>query len=152
MTAEDEPHAVKYTITRLLASREHSLHELALKLRQRNFDAELVQEWLDKFSNADLQSELRFAEMLARSRVNKGSGELRLINEFKQHKIPQDIVKCVLEDLSPDWFELALQALIKKNAGQGIYSAKEQQKYYRFLQQRGFSAEQIHYAIQSLNE
>ncbi|WP_340677291.1 regulatory protein RecX [Paraglaciecola sp.] len=152
MTVEDEQLVIKHTITRLLAMREQSLHELALKLRQRNFNGELVQEWLNKFSCADLQSELRFAEMLARSRINKGLGELRLKNEFNQHNISQDIVKRVLQDLSPDWFELALQALNKKNARQGINSAKEQQKYYRFLQQRGFSAEQIHYAIQSLKD
>ena len=152
MAAEDEQLEIKYTITRLLAMREQSLHELARKLRQRNFNADLVQEWLEKFSGADLQSELRFAEMLARSRVNKGVGELSLRSQFKQHNISQDIVTRVLQDLAADWFELALQALTKKTAGQGINSAKEQQKYYRFLQQRGFSAEQIHYAIQSLKE
>ncbi|KXI27958.1 regulatory protein RecX [Paraglaciecola hydrolytica] len=152
MTTEDEQQVIKYTITRLLANREHSLHELSLKLRQRNFNHDLVQEWLEKFSQADIQSELRYAEMLARSRINKGSGELGLIKEFKQHKISQEIITRVLKDLEPDWFELALQALAKKNVGRGINDAKEQQKYYRFLLQRGFSAEQIHYAIQSLKD
>ena len=152
MTAHDERQTIKYTITRLLARREQSLHELTLKLKQRSFNDELVQEWLEKFSNADLQSELRFAEMLARSRINKGAGELSLRNEFKQHKIPQDIVDFVLQELAPDWFELAIDALNKKLAGAQINSAKEQQKYYRFLLQRGFSAEQIRYAIQSLKE
>lgn len=150
MTAYDERKVIKYTITRLLASREQSLHELSIKLRQRNFNEELVQDWLEKFSNADVQSELRFAEMLARSRINKGVGELSLRNELKQHKIPPDMVNHVLQDLAPDWFELAEQTLIKKTAGRGINNPKEQQKYYRFLMQRGFSSEQIHYAIQSL--
>jgi regulatory protein len=150
MTAYDEQQVIKYTITRLLASREQSLHELSSKLRQRNFNEELVQDWLQKFSSADVQSELRFAEMLARSRINKGVGELRLRNELKQHKIPQHMVESVLQELAPDWFELALGTLNKKIAGGKINNVKEQQKYYRFLLQRGFSSEQIHYAIQSL--
>jgi len=152
MTAYDEQQVIKYTITRLLASREQSLHELSIKLKQRNFNEELVQDWLQKFSSADLQSELRFAEMLARSRINKGVGELSLKNELKQHKIPHEMVERVLHELAPDWFELALHALNKKISGGKISSAKEQQKHYRFLLQRGFSSEQIHYAIQSLKE
>lgn len=148
----DEQQVIKYTITRLLANREHSLHELKFKLRQRNFNEELVQQWLEKFSAADLQSDYRFAEMLVRSRINKGVGETSLINELKQHRVTQEHINAVLAELAPDWFELAEQALHKKTAGRVISSPKEQQKYYRFLQQRGFSAEQIRYAIQSLKE
>lgn len=148
----DEQQVIKYTITRLLASREHSLYELAVKLKQRNFDSALVQHWLEKFSAAELQSDYRFAEMLARSRINKGVGELSLINELKQHQLSHEIIHQVLGHLAPDWFELACQALIKKTSGQPPHDLKTQQKYYRFLQQRGFSAEQIRYAIQSLKE
>ena len=148
----DEQQLIKYTITRLLASREHSVHELEIKLKQRNFDHELVQQWLEKFSAADIQSDYRFAEMLARSRINKGAGELSLINELKQHRLTHEIISQVLANLAPDWFELAHRALVKKSSGKPPGDLNTQQKYYRFLQQRGFSAEQIRYAIQSLKE
>ena len=148
----DEQQVLKYTITRLLASREHSLYELEVKLRQRNFEPDAVQQWLEKFCAADLQSDYRFAEMLARSRINKGVGEFSLINELKQHRLAQEIINQVLRELAPDWFEIAQQALMKKTGGKPPHDLKTQQKYHRFLLQRGFSAEQIRYAIQSLKE
>lgn len=48
--AENEVKIIKYTITRLLAGREHSKHELLKKLLQRYFERHLCFEWIDKFN------------------------------------------------------------------------------------------------------
>lgn len=152
MNTENDQQVIKYTITRLLASREHSRYELAQKLAQRNFNSQLIQDWIEKFAAADIQSDQRFVEMLCRSRVNKGVGELSLRNECRLHKIDADLLNRVLASMQVDWFELAERTLHKKLSGKTIDDARQQQKYYRFMLQRGFSAEQIHYAIQSVKE
>tara|TARA_R110002167_G_scaffold1441_16_gene6898 strand:+ start:9862 stop:10320 length:459 start_codon:yes stop_codon:yes gene_type:complete len=138
---------IKYTITRLLARREHSRHELVGKLKLRNYDTELCEQWLNKFAQSDIQSDERYAEMLARSKVNKGAGELSIRNEFRLHHIDDDIVNRVLTQLDMDWFEHAVLVLEKKKGHAQLSEPKVYQKYYRFMLQRGFSAEQIHYAM-----
>lgn len=152
MIAEKEDQVIKYTITRLLARREQSRYELYNKLRQQNYSNELIQTWLEKFAQADIQSDQRFAEMLLRSRFNKGYGELRLRQEYKLHQIESSIVAQTLDESGVDWFELAKNVLLKKFKQLKIVEPKQQQKYYRFLQQRGFLGEQIHYAIQSFKD
>jgi regulatory protein len=147
MNENEEYKEIKYTITRLLARREHSCHELALKLKLREFDTELVAYWLKKFAESDIQSDQRFAEMLVRSKINKGAGELGVKNEFRIHCIDEDIVKTVLEHLEIDWFEQAVNVLAKKIGNTQLDEPKVYQKYYRFMLQRGFTAEQIHYAM-----
>lgn len=141
---------IKYTITRLLARREHSRHELMVKLKLRDCNTESVCEWLNKFAESGIQSDERFAEMLARSKVNKGAGELSIRNEFRLHGISDEIVKRVLHSLQVDWFEHAATVLAKKKGQADLDDAKTYQKYYRFMLQRGFSAEQIHYAMGTL--
>lgn len=147
MNTNDDYQEIKYTITRLLARREHSRHELINKLKQRDFDGELVLQWLIKFAESDIQSDERFAEMLARSKVNKGMGELRVKNEIKLHRIDSGIAHRVLSALEVDWFEHAVTVLTKKKGQSKLSEPKVYQKYYRFMLQRGFSAEQIHYAM-----
>ena len=54
-----------------------------------------------------------------------------------------------MNELSIDWFELAVQVFEKKYAGKLIAYSKGQQKQQRFLYFRGFTHDQIHYAIES---
>lgn len=69
--AEKDIKIIKYTITRLLAGREDSTHELLKKPLQRDFERHLCLEWIDKFNQHNLQSNERFAEPLIRGRTNK---------------------------------------------------------------------------------
>ncbi|MGS2720458.1 regulatory protein RecX [Paraglaciecola aestuariivivens] len=146
---EKDTKIIKSTLTRLLAAREHSKHELLTKLLERNFDYDLSIEWIEKFNQHNLQSEQRFAEALIRGRVNKGIGELRVLNELKQHKIPPEVINLAFEEEPVDWFELAIQVHAKKYKNQPIIDHLTRQKRQRFLYSRGFSQEQIHYALNS---
>jgi regulatory protein len=147
--ADKDVKIIKYTITRLLAGREHSKHELLKKLLLRDFDRNLSLEWIDKFSQHNLQSNERFAEALIRGRSNKGIGESRIRNELKEHQISEEIVKAAMLELNIDWFELALNVFDKKYSSKPAKDYKDQQKQQRFLYYRGFTHEQIRYAIDS---
>ena len=54
--AENDVKIIKYTISRLLAGREHSKHELLKKFLQRDFERHLCLEWVDKFCQHNQQS------------------------------------------------------------------------------------------------
>jgi regulatory protein len=145
---DNESKIINYAITRYLAAREHSRHELLNKLLRKEHDAQLSQQQIDKFSQADIQSDQRFAESLVRGRVNKGIGEQHIRSELKEHYIEQELVSQAFEVQDEDWFELALKVYIKKYGDTLAVSWQEQQKRSRFLQYRGFSYEQIHYVNQ----
>jgi SOS response regulatory protein OraA/RecX len=66
--AENEVKIIKYSITMLLAGREHSKHELLKKLLIAYFEGHLCIECIDKFNQNNLQSNVRFTESLIRGR------------------------------------------------------------------------------------
>ena len=143
---------INYTITRYLAAREHSRHELLRKLLLKEYDQALSLQQLDKFSAANIQSEARFAESLVRGRINKGFGEQYIRSQLTEHRIEPGIISQAIEncitELQIDWYELACQVLAKKYREVPAKNWQEQQKRNRFLQYRGFDHEQIRYAKQ----
>jgi regulatory protein len=145
---DNESKIINYAITRYLAAREHSRYELLIKLLRKEHDAQLSQQQINKFSLANIQSDRRFAESLIRGRINKGIGEQRIRSELKEHNIEQEQVSHAFVEQDQDWFELVLQVYTKKYGDKPAASWQEQQKRNRFLQYRGFSYEQIHYANQ----
>lgn len=150
--SENNIKTIKHTITRLLAGREHSKKELLKKLLVREFEYELSVLWIEKFSEDNLQSEERFTESFIRGRTNKGIGEVRIRNELKDHEIPIELIKQVMKELDTDWFELAVKVFHKRFTGQVSKEWKDQQKQQRFMLYRGFTHEQIKYALQSKDE
>ena len=57
-----------------LARREHSRLELYQKLKQRQFEPDVINSELNKLLDEGLQSDERFAEAFLRSRIDKGKG------------------------------------------------------------------------------
>ena len=144
---DNEVKIINNAITRLLASREHSRQELLNKLINKGFDANLCRQQIEKFSNENIQSDNRFTEVFVRSKAQKGFGESRIRMELREHDIDGAAVSEAIQELEIDWFELAVQVLNKKFGSQSVGDWKEQQKRQRFLQYRGFTGEQIKYAM-----
>jgi SOS response regulatory protein OraA/RecX len=107
--AENEVKIIKYTITRFLAGREYSKHELLKKLMLPDFKHHLCTEWIDNFNQNNLQSNEMFTESLNHGRSNKGIGESRISNGLKEHHISAEVVAAVMGELIIDWFELAVK-------------------------------------------
>jgi regulatory protein len=143
--AENELKIINNAIGRYLAGREHSKFELLRKLLSKEYDAELCHQQINKFTEANLQSDARFAESFVRGRVNKGIGEQRIRAELKEHNISSDTIKQAIVEQNIDWFELVSTVYQKKYGKTPASDWKEQQKRSRFLQYRGFDLEQIRY-------
>ncbi|MEE9446496.1 MAG: regulatory protein RecX, partial [Arenicellales bacterium] len=70
-----------------LARREHSEFELRQKLARRMDDVDLLEDVIEALYRDDLLSDERFAQMLCRSRFNRGIGPVRLKHELNQHQV-----------------------------------------------------------------
>lgn len=134
-------------ITRMLARREHSKEEIYLKLAQKGFERPAFIEVVEEFATADVQSDLRYAEMRIRACAAKGQGTVRIIRELEQHHISGTIIDTAMAEADIDWFELASRVKVKKFGDAIETDFKGKQKQMQFLNYRGFTQEQIQYAV-----
>ena len=135
---------VRKSMMGLLARREHSRQELFQKTQIKGFDPELINDNIDDFIEHDWQSDIRYAAMLLRSRILKCHGPIKIKMELKNKGVSGDIIDQCLQT-KEDWNELALTALSRKFSAPSR-DIIESNKQYRFLQQRGFSTDQIKWA------
>ena len=142
---------INNTITSLLARREHSRKELLNKLSSKGLATQLCIEQLDKFTQQNIQSDRRFAEMLIRSKAHKGYGPNRIRMELSEYGVDSATAKDAFDELAIDWFELAEKVILKKYADQAPSDWKALQKRQRFMQYRGFDSEQTKHALQIMS-
>jgi regulatory protein len=130
----------------LLSRREHSRHELFQKLIIRTSSETYLLQLLDQLVQLGYQSDLRFTESFLRSRINRGLGQMRIERELKEKGIEQDLIEqCLQTDI--DWFELAYESGLRKFQTLNLNDYKERQKAFRYLAYRGFSMEQMQFAV-----
>lgn len=146
----DSPTALQKAVA-FLARREHSRHELRNKLGQRDFEAAEIEQALEELYENGLQSDERFAEAFVQSRIARGYGLMRIIAELRQRGIEENIAARVIDDVMSEaeanWFDLAYTCYVKKYGTTQPADYNESGKRLRFLQQRGFSAEQCQQAL-----
>ncbi len=130
---------------RLLSRREHSCKELKQKLQARSFDACLVDEVLASLQAENLLSDDRFAESYVRSKMHKGIGPVRLKQELREHQVDDELIQRYLRE--QQWQQLAIEVRQKRFGAVLPQSFEERAKQMRFLQYRGFNAEQINSAM-----
>ena len=93
----------------------------------------------------NLLSDDRFVEAYVRSKMHKGIGPLRLQRELREHQIDNELIQRYLH--GQQWQQLAIDVR-QKRFGKALPEAfDERAKQMRFLQYRGFSAEQINGAM-----
>jgi regulatory protein len=109
----------------------------------------LIQVEVDKLTASGLQSDARLAEAFVRSRVNRGQGPIKVKMGLRQKGVDDSLIEQAMAQAEVDWQALAIEIAAKKFAREDFGSkdsnltAKLRAKRQRFLQQRGFSFEQI---------
>jgi regulatory protein len=133
----------------LLARREHSKRELIIKLRARGCPEKIITQVVDQLAEEGMQSDTRFAESFVRSRVDRGRGPLRIRAELIERGLEDEIIAEALLQYEDWWRDLALEAYSKRYGEIAVSSdIEERSKRSGFLQRRGFTADQIRYAIE----
>ena len=129
----------------LLARREHSRFELINKLRKKPFSEQVdLGALCDKLEGLNYLSNVRFAEMLVRSRISRGQGEVKIRYELRQRGVSNTLIDMALLDAEVDWLLLAKQQREKRFGVQRPKDFKERARQSRFLMGRGFSNDIIY--------
>lgn len=144
---DDPEQKARASALRLLARREHSRQELALKLRQRQIPEPIINQVLDDYEHEDWLSDERFAEVYGRQRRDLGYGPLRIRSELQQRGV-RLWPDCLGGMTEADWIALAVKARQKKFGLTDIADDwTEKARQARFLGQRGYSGEQVEQAL-----
>jgi regulatory protein len=141
------PADIRMAAMNLLARREHSRRELRQKLLKRFKDSDLVDEQLDRLSQENLQSDIRFAESFLRQRLTRGHGPLRIRQEMRQRGISDAQISAAIDVEAPDWYYLAEQTYHRKFGVLPAEHIKEKARRSRFMQYRGFSADHYQHLL-----
>jgi len=149
---QDPEYKARSVALRLLARREHSRYELALKLRQRRIEDNLIDMVLDEYEHEGWLDDNRFADVYARQRMDVGYGPLRILAELQQrgvHRSPE----CLDETTEEDWCLRAIRLRAKRfGLGRLNDDLPEKMRQARFLSGRGFSASQVERALETREE
>jgi regulatory protein len=105
--------------------------------------AELVENVVETLRHEGLQSDRRLAEVLIRSRAGRGQGPLKIKSELRAKGVADNTIAEAFEESGIDWFENVANVARKRFGDAPPADAKERAKRSRFLQQRGFSFDEI---------
>ncbi len=152
--------AIRFRAMNILAGREHSIVELQTKLahklknqlsqddNQCHLDDTVLNEQitivLKQLIADNLLNEERFTDCFVRSRINRGSGPVKIRYELIKRGISNELCDAYLDN-SYEFWEQYISTVREKRFG--IHypkDYKQQAKQSRFLYQRGFSHEFIH--------
>ena len=126
----------------IISRREHSQKELSNKLIKKFNIPELVDSVIDGLLEKNLLNDYRYSESYVVARKRKGFGPKKIVYELVSKGVNENTASEVI-DAEGGWNEAALKAFNKKfKAGMGE-DYKEQNKQKVFLQNRGFSFEEI---------
>ncbi len=131
----------------LLARREHSARELINKLVDRGMPSIDADGLVSELAQAGLQNETRFVEEFVRSRIRRGAGPVKIRVELRERGVESTLIEAGFIGSGTNWAANAAEARERKFGVTvpGQFTDRAQQA--RFLQNRGFTAEQIRKAM-----
>lgn len=127
----------------LLARREYGIRELEQKLIQKGCPREIAAGAVDGLKRDGLVSDERFAESLVQNRRERGYGPLRIEHELQEKGIARSVIDHWLDPRDPAWLDVLREVHRRKYGAMAPESYQERARRARFLQSRGFSAEQV---------
>lgn len=139
---------------RILARRDHTTGELALKLRRKGYDRKAVDGALERCRDLGYLDDARTARVLADHLVTRGYGPLRIRQVLGQKGLDETLVEQVMAvgQSEDDQVRAAKKALEKKSSRLRRESDpwKRRQIAYRFLSGRGFPSAVVNRAIDDI--
>jgi regulatory protein len=130
----------------LLAQREFTFSELVERLEAKGCARPLSQRVVQQLQEDGLQSDERFAEVFARSRMARGHGPMLLRAEMRARGLSDSLTDDYATHPHSHWIKLATAAL-QKRFRESPANRDEWAKQARFLARRGFSADLIYSAL-----
>ena len=118
-------------------------HELAAKLIGKGYDETLVAEALAGLVADNLLSDARYTEAFVHSRYQRGAGPQKIRAELRVRGIDEGLIEAHIQCYDDQWQSLVNTVRERKYGTDVPADFSERSRQMRFLQQRGFTAEQI---------
>jgi regulatory protein len=145
--ADADERTVRTAALALLAGRDFGRAELAKRLESRGYPGELVEAVVAALVSERLLSEERFVEQFLRLHAARGHGPVRIRMELRERGVADADIDEALDASTEDWTAIARETRRKRFGAAGPADWHERARQGRFLQYRGFSAEQIRAAL-----
>jgi regulatory protein len=139
--------AVRTAALALLAGRDFGRAELARRLERRGYAPAVVAGVVEGLAAERLLSETRFVEQFIRQHAGRGHGPARIRAELRERGVSADEIEAGLEAAGEDWAAVARDVRRRRFGVSPPGDYAERARQARFLQYRGFSAEQIRAAL-----
>lgn len=124
--------------------REHSRQEIFQKLSRKEYRTNVdLDALLDDLEENNYLSNERFTESFIRSRVSRGQGSVKIINELRMRGIKESLIVSAMQEADIDWFAIATEQYEKKFGEKKVTDFSEKAKQMRFLTGRGFAGEVV---------
>ena len=146
---EETQQTVLATAARLLARREHSELELRQKLHLRGYTDELCDHAIAACYARKWLSEARFVEQFISERRARGRGPIKIMAELRAKGISESALETLQPGADP-WLQTLRSVYAKRYHGEPAKDQKELAQRWRFLQNRGFTYEQIATVLEKL--
>ncbi|MUH73122.1 regulatory protein RecX [Psychrosphaera haliotis] len=130
-----------------LSKRDYSVADFQKKLDKVCEIEEMKSSLIIRLIENDWLSESRYIAAFVRSKTAAGLGTYRIINDLKQHGVSSADAEACIESQTTDWFEQAKDTYHRKYGETEVEEYKERAKRFRYMQYRGFSVDQINYAM-----
>lgn len=144
--ARDEK-TVEAAAVRLLARREHSTDELQRKLVAKGHEEASVARVVEKLGSKRLVSDDRYVASFVHHHARRGQGPVRIRSDLRRQGIADSRIQQEFSSAGLDWAQIAAQVRLRKFGATPPRSLSERAKQSRFLQYRGFEADQIRAAF-----
>ncbi|MHB8253520.1 MAG: regulatory protein RecX [Acidiferrobacter sp.] len=131
----------------LLARRDYSCYELTARLCVRGYEADEAERVVSQLASENLVSDRRYGSERVRVRAAQGVGPFRILAELQSKGLGPEIISAVLDNHDPMWEERARRARAKRFGEAIPQGVTERARQSRFLQSRGFTFEQITFAV-----
>jgi regulatory protein len=135
------------TALRLLVRREHSAGELRRKLKERRCPAAVTEQVIAALCEEGALSDRRFVDVYLQGRFERGFGPVRIAAELRERGVDAQVIDAALEAYAPLWQASARRQRRKRFGVGPPPEFSDRVRQMRFLQQRGFCAEQIQAAL-----
>jgi regulatory protein len=145
---ESTAEAVRKQALSMLARREHSGAELRAKLAAKGFPSDIINDALSDLHRSGWLSDERFVEDFIRARGERGYGPARIRAELRERGVDADLIASHLDAHDPSWLRRLHALRAKRFGAKRPVDFAEKARQMRFLQTRGFTAEQIRAVMQ----
>lgn len=156
LVIQNQKYHIKQRAINYLARRHHSVKELKIKLRQKKYDDNLIDEVLNELVESHLLNDEKFAEIYIEEMARiKLWGKIKLKSELIKKGVAPYIIDSTIEKYFPDEeiksnaFTLA-EKKIKFLSSKNLESSKLRQKIISYLYGKGYSFDECKDVVDQL--